>query len=60
MRKLSFAVLAMGLIAVSLGGGCKKEGSQLTIAVMPKSKGNAYFIACRKGRRRGAEGAGRN
>ena len=25
------------------------ESRQLTIAMMPKSKGNAYFIACRKG-----------
>ena len=25
------------------------EGRQLTIAMMPKSKGNAYFISCRKG-----------
>ena len=24
-------------------------GAPLTVAMMPKSKGNAYFIACRKG-----------
>jgi rhamnose transport system substrate-binding protein len=26
-----------------------KSGKQMTIAMMPKSKGNAYFVACRKG-----------
>ena len=31
------------------GQGGKKAGAGLTIAMMPKSKGNAYFIACRKG-----------
>jgi len=41
------------LAAVCLAG-CKNDsssssGKQLTIAMMPKSKGNAYFIACRKG-----------
>jgi rhamnose transport system substrate-binding protein len=30
----------------SAGGGGRKE---VTLAMMPKSKGNAYFIACRKG-----------
>jgi rhamnose transport system permease protein len=25
------------------------QGKQITVAMMPKSKGNAYFIACRKG-----------
>jgi rhamnose transport system permease protein len=27
----------------------KPAGSPITVAMMPKSKGNAYFIACRKG-----------
>ncbi|HEX8915477.1 MAG TPA: substrate-binding domain-containing protein [Humisphaera sp.] len=30
-------------------GGGQPRGKKLTIAVMPKSKGNAYFIACQKG-----------
>jgi rhamnose transport system permease protein len=29
--------------------GPAKTGKKLTVAMMPKSKGNAYFIACRKG-----------
>src|SRR6201986_4651229 len=41
------------LAAVYLAG-CKNDsssssGKQITIAMMPKSKGNAYFIACQKG-----------
>jgi rhamnose transport system permease protein len=36
-------VLDQGLIPALPGG------RRLTIAMMPKSKGNAYFIACRKG-----------
>ena len=27
----------------------KPKGAPITVAMMPKSKGNAYFIACRKG-----------
>ena len=30
-------------------GSTPTSGKKLTIAMMPKSKGNAYFIACRKG-----------
>jgi rhamnose transport system substrate-binding protein len=54
--------LALAMAAVILAG-CKPStppaesssassaapGKQLTIAFMPKSKGNAYFIACRQG-----------
>ncbi len=31
------------------GGSAPARAKRLTIAMMPKSKGNAYFIACRKG-----------
>ena len=31
------------------GGAGPAPGRKLTIAMMPKSKGNAYFIACQKG-----------
>ncbi|HXG49382.1 MAG TPA: substrate-binding domain-containing protein, partial [Methylomirabilota bacterium] len=50
------------LLAVGTGllGGCGKSadsgaasdpggGRQLTVALMPKSKGNAYFVSCREG-----------
>ena len=29
------------------GGGASKDG--LTVAMMPKNKGNPYFVSCRKG-----------
>src|ERR1041384_3848762 len=50
-----------GSILLLLAAGCNKSeapsegksgaggGKQITIAMMPKSKGNAYFIPCRKG-----------
>ncbi len=46
--------LCLGLSACSKSsnsGSSSAEGSskQLTVALMPKSKGNAYFISCKKG-----------
>src|SRR5919106_1453409 len=40
-------VAAAALLLLGGCGGAPQDG--LTIAMMPKSKGNAYFIACRKG-----------
>jgi len=42
---------ATGGLAASTGmaGSPAPGAKQLTIAMMPKSKGNAYFVACRKG-----------
>ncbi len=39
------------LLAVTLFAACGKRGGapKLTIALMPKSKGNAYFLSCEKG-----------
>jgi ABC-type sugar transport system substrate-binding protein len=34
------------------------QGKKLTIALMPKSKGNAYFISCKKGSDRAAKDLG--
>ncbi len=48
MKKVILVLFA----AAALGGsiGCTPQGKkQMTIAVMPKSKGNAYFVACRQG-----------
>ena len=44
-----------GTARLADGGGVGPSGRKLTIAMMPKSKGNAYFIACH----RGAEDAAR-
>jgi len=50
--------LLLTSVALVLGAGCHKSsdsstggaaagaGKKLTIALMPKSKGNAYFISC--------------
>jgi rhamnose transport system permease protein len=38
------------------GGG--SGGKQVTVAMMPKSKGNAYFISCRKGAEEAAKELG--
>src|SRR5882724_10441410 len=52
------AVFSLCLLAWLVAGCNKQEAAvenksggakQLTIAVMPKSKGNGYFISCRKG-----------
>jgi len=60
MNRLALTLAA--LLALLLPTACKKEnggatssGKQLTIAMMPKSKGNSYFMAAR----RGAEDAAR-
>jgi ABC-type sugar transport system substrate-binding protein len=53
MKKI-FSLL--GVAAIAFAAGCGKtsdstsgDGAKLTIALMPKSKGNAYFISCKKG-----------
>src|SRR5438132_7142456 len=55
-------------LALLLAAGCNKseqasaikagEGKQITVAMMPKSKGNAYFISCRKGAEEAAKELG--
>ncbi len=51
MRKVGFLLLL--ICAFSMLSSCRKGEKngekQLTIAMMPKSKGNAYFISCRVG-----------
>jgi ABC-type sugar transport system substrate-binding protein len=53
MKKI---VSLLGVAALALAAGCGKtsdstsgDGAKLTIALMPKSKGNAYFISCKQG-----------
>ena len=56
MKKL---ILLLGVAAIVFASGCSKSpdsksgssdgGKKLIIALMPKSKGNAYFISCKKG-----------
>src|SRR5256886_519778 len=67
MRKLT---LLSSAVVVVLAAGCGKSdstaenkpagggGKQITVALMPKSKGNAYFISCRKGAEEAAKELG--
>jgi rhamnose transport system substrate-binding protein len=65
MKKLVSSLLLIVAIAVfsgcnktetpaSGGGESAKAGKKLTIALLPKSKGNAYFISCQKGAQKAA------
>jgi ABC-type sugar transport system substrate-binding protein len=72
MRSMTKSLPLLLLIAaVLLQGGCGKApdesgatgpeaagDSRLTIALMPKSKGNAYFVSCRNGAERAAKELG--
>src|SRR4029453_16687893 len=57
MKKLLTALLSVSLVlgAAATGNAADKP---LTIAMMPKSKGNAYFISCRKGAEQAAKELG--
>jgi ABC-type sugar transport system substrate-binding protein len=50
--------LLFGAALLAIGGCTQKSG--LTIAMMPKSKGNAYFKACKKGADEAAKELGIN
>src|SRR5208283_596383 len=69
MRKTFSLLLA---VTVAVFSGCKKNPEapsggntasttatkQLTVAFLPKSKGNAYFVSCAKGAQRAADELG--
>src|SRR3954451_9854235 len=68
MQKLLAFIAAAGLVFAT---GCNKApdsttggnnapgaGKKLTIALLPKSKGNAYFISCKKGAEKAAKELG--
>jgi rhamnose transport system permease protein len=46
------------VLALALLSSCGGETGGITVAMMPKSKGNAYFIACRKGAEEAAKELG--
>src|SRR5436190_23945846 len=66
MQKLLAFIAAAGLVFAtgcnkapeSTTGGNSTSGKKLTIALLPKSKGNAYFISCRKGAEKAAKELG--
>ena len=50
-RVWSGVALSVWLAVLALGGavGCGKDKDEFTVAMMPKNKGNPYFVSCRKG-----------
>ena len=50
--------LNAGRVSTPFGAGGAPPGHVVTIAMMPKSKGNAYFIACRQGAEEAAKERG--
>jgi rhamnose transport system permease protein len=42
-------VAPLALVLASAACGREEGGSSLTLAMMPKNKGNPYFVSCRKG-----------
>lgn len=66
MNRILGLLLAIGLLAAGCGkssdagGGAESAsgGKKLTIALLPKSKGNAYFLSCKKGADRAANELG--
>jgi rhamnose transport system substrate-binding protein len=61
------SIVVVTFVTLGLLAGCRKSepsststsvDKQLTVALMPKSKGNAYFISCRKGAEEAAKELG--
>ena len=64
MGSMKYRIISLFCLALLLTG-CNKpsassagRGKKLTIALMPKSKGNAYFISCKRGAERAAKELG--
>jgi rhamnose transport system substrate-binding protein len=64
MKHFCAALLAMAVVIVGCykssdtGGGGANRSKKFTIAFMPKSKGNAYFISCKQGADKAAKELG--
>src|ERR1043166_5537832 len=68
MKNLILSLTGIGLLLAGCGkneapadnkaSGGGGGGKQVTVAMMPKSKGNAYFISCRKGAEEAAKELG--
>ena len=55
MKRLT-TLLALAALVGTLG--CTKAPSEFTVAMMPKNKGNPYFVSCRKGAEEAAKELG--
>jgi ABC-type sugar transport system substrate-binding protein len=56
--KLVLRLCALGALLVSAAGTASAADSKLIIAMLPKSKGNAYFISCKAGAEKAAKELG--
>jgi rhamnose transport system permease protein len=48
-RRRVVVLLAFAAVAAACGGTVRGPGGQLTVAMMPKNKGNPYFVSCHQG-----------
>jgi rhamnose transport system substrate-binding protein len=64
MRTLLRPLTLLAAVAALTGAACKRSGGDaaapgtLTVALMPKNKGNPYFVSCRKGAEEAASALG--
>ena len=56
MKRMTIALVFAALVASM--GGCRQARSEFTVAMMPKNKGNPYFVSCRKGAEEAAKELG--
>ncbi len=57
MLRLPLVALAASIL-IACGGGSSPGGDGLTVAMMPKNKGNPYFVSCRQGADEAAQALG--
>jgi rhamnose transport system permease protein len=55
---IGVAALMIVTMAACRGSSSSSEGSALTVAMMPKNKGNPYFVSCRQGAEEAAKALG--
>lgn len=62
MKPIRILVAAASALALTLTSACNRSGGgdddRLTIALLPKSKGNQYFVTCERGARAAANELG--
>jgi ABC-type sugar transport system substrate-binding protein len=64
-RRTMVGALGLGLLTLGASSACRSESggtaptdSAVTIAMMPKNKGNPYFVSCRQGAEEAAQALG--
>jgi rhamnose transport system substrate-binding protein len=57
MLRLPLVALAASIL-IACGGGSSPGGDGLTVAMMPKNKGNPYFVSCKQGADEAAQALG--